>query len=379
MLPQNNRFNGNTEQYRGLGKRIATLPIDEALTVAGLDWKTVPMPLLVQGKSENRPLAGYKALVRSDNGTVLGVATDDYKPIHNHEILTAMHKAAGIGGIDLELAGGLDDGRRVWATGTIKNLSFSLPVPDSWQGRMTRAHGGTTSWIMEDTTVLKVVMGSGHVPGMAFSVDLMAERLICTNGAMITQTMGRFSMRHDGSWSKDDMFKLEVLFQHAGEHFQTFEQRARRYRSVELPQEIGQAFVLQLMQPELVLDLVKREKLPAAIVPANDEQATVGNVFNKISTVRFLEAITGKYRETVDQATMNRPTKRIIDLTPTQPGAEMAPNTLWNQYNAITYFVDHERGRNADSGLNAALFGEGRRIKDEAAKLADQYAVVMGR
>jgi len=64
--------------------------------------------------------------------------------------------------------------------------------------------------------------------------------------------------------------------------------------------------------------------------------------------------------------------KRVIELF---DGAGMGSNnqgvygTKWGLLNAVTQYVDHERGHNVDSRMNNAWFGNGNRMKTQAEEL----------
>lgn len=374
----NNGRNGNGLKYRGLGKSVTGMTDQEALVLADMDWKTIPMPLEIVGKTQKRPSA-YKSLCRSDNGVELGVATADYKPVHNHQLVHAMRQATEvIGGMNLETLGSLDEGRRVWGMATIPNSSFSLPVGKEWESRMQIPHGGGTSWIKEDTTVLKALFGSGHVPGMAFTVDLMAERKICTNGAKISRNLGRFYMAHSGNFDAAALTRIKNLFENSGVIFDHYANRARLLRDVRFDVEESRALVAQLLGPATLMKMVDEGRISPMIKMGALDSDKLADGFNGIHTGRLLDHVVAKDagRQVVEDM-LNRPGKRVIDLIKTQPGAEMAEGTLWNTYNAVTYFVDHERGLNSDSGLNAALFGEGAQLKEQAMDLSVQYANVL--
>ena len=51
-------------------------------------------------------------------------------------------------------------------------------------------------------------------------------------------------------------------------------------------------------------------------------------------------------------------------------GADMAGKTLWGIVNAVTQYVDHERGNTRETGLDAAWLGEGAALKDRALEIA---------
>jgi Domain of unknown function (DUF932) len=51
--------------------------------------------------------------------------------------------------------------------------------------------------------------------------------------------------------------------------------------------------------------------------------------------------------------------KRILQLFDGAAlGSEMAGQTLWGAVNAVTEYVDHERGTKRETALDAAWFGE---------------------
>jgi len=43
--------------------------------------------------------------------------------------------------------------------------------------------------------------------------------------------------------------------------------------------------------------------------------------------------------------------------------------TRWGLLNAVTQYIDHERGHNVDTRMNNAWFGNGNRLKSEAESL----------
>lgn len=360
----------NGVKYRGLGADVVGVnDLKQILVRSGLDWKTVSLPMQIVGKTGTRP-SEYRSLVRSDNGNELGVSTGSYKPVHNEQIVESMLKAAEVaGGVQLERIGSLDGGRRVWAIGTLPKAAFDLPVDPMWEQAMIDRpdHG----WIKDDKTVLKMLIGSGHVPGVALSIDFLAERQICTNGAKITKFMSRFRMVHSATWTPAHAVQIQSMVKNSHVAFAKYGEMARDMRETRLNEIEAQAFTVQLMQPELVKDAVKEGKLDREILSGG----TVGQHYNGINTPALVEVATKV--NFFDPATFSRPVKRVLELVNQQPGAAMAAGTLWNRYNAVTYFVDHERGRSADTGLNAAWFGDGAQLKDQALDLAGQYAYVL--
>ena len=65
---------------------------------------------------------------------------------------------------------------------------------------------------------------------------------------------------------------------------------------------------------------------------------------------------------------------RTLELVEEQPGAHLAEGSWWQAFNAVTYMTDHEMGRNADSRLTSAWFGQNRTRKKKALEKALEYA-----
>jgi hypothetical protein len=64
----------------------------------------------------------------------------------------------------------------------------------------------------------------------------------------------------------------------------------------------------------------------------------------------------------------------VIDLIPTQPGANFAEGSWWSVFNAATYFLDHEAGKTRDNRLSSAWFGDNAKKKSSALILAGEFA-----
>ena len=67
---------------------------------------------------------------------------------------------------------------------------------------------------------------------------------------------------------------------------------------------------------------------------------------------------------------LSRTAERALEIVDTQPGANFAPGTWWNAYNAVTYMTDHEMGRSADTRAAAAWFGHNAKRKLDALNIA---------
>jgi hypothetical protein len=134
--------------------------------------------------------------------------------------------------------------------------------------------------------------------------------------------------------------------------------------------EVTRAFCCELLAPKFFAEALKKTELPVtSLVSARDKGYSLDEVLQRSRIYLNDDSIDvdGK------QVKVTRPAERVMELISTQPGAEMFPGSAWQAYNAVTYYVDHERGRTRDSALNSAWFGEGAQLKQSALDLALAY------
>jgi phage/plasmid-like protein (TIGR03299 family) len=97
--------------WHGLGVRVEeTLSSGEALEKSGLNWTVIQRPIMT---SNYAPIKGYKANIRQIDDKVLGVVTDRYKVVQNHEAFAFTDALLGEG-VRYETAGSLQEGRKIW-------------------------------------------------------------------------------------------------------------------------------------------------------------------------------------------------------------------------------------------------------------------------
>ena len=71
---------------------------------------------------------------------------------------------------------------------------------------------------------------------------------------------------------------------------------------------------------------------------------------------------------------VSRNAELALSVLHTQPGAEYSEGSWWQAFNAVTYLTDHQLGRNADSRLSSAWYGQNKIVKSNALKLALELA-----
>ena len=97
--------------WHGLGTLVMEAPASaDALVWAGLDWRVIQKEVRTE---DGDWIAGYKANVRSTDGSVLGIVSDRYKVVQNEDAFRFTDELLGEG-VTYETAGSLQYGRKVW-------------------------------------------------------------------------------------------------------------------------------------------------------------------------------------------------------------------------------------------------------------------------
>ena len=96
-----------------------TLSSKEALEQSGLDWTVVQRPIM----TDYNIIHGYKANIRETDERILGVVTDRYKIVQNHEAFAFTDALLGEG-VKYETAGSLNEGRKIWLLAKLPDKYF---------------------------------------------------------------------------------------------------------------------------------------------------------------------------------------------------------------------------------------------------------------
>lgn len=142
--------------WHGLGVRVeSALSSEEALEKSGLNWNVIQRPIMT---SSYDPIPGYKANIRDTDDKVLGVVTDRYKVVQNHEAFAFTDALLGEG-VRYETAGSLQEGRKIW-------LLAKLPDKYIIEGEQIEPY---------------LVFSSSHDGSGAIKVCMTPIRVVCQN------------------------------------------------------------------------------------------------------------------------------------------------------------------------------------------------------
>jgi phage/plasmid-like protein (TIGR03299 family) len=328
------------EPWHGLGTRLVAVPgVDEMLEQAGLDWTVSKRPLFTwRARGEPLDVKGHKALVRDTDNRVLSVVTDRYVPVQNRQAFEFFRRFCDAGHLELETAGSLKGGGFIWALARVGQDFNACPGPGSGVG--LAGYGQT------DEVRNFVLLMNSHQATHALTVQFTPIRVVCWN--TLTLAMGEGiegrslpRARHGG----ERVFRMP--------HLREFDAEARRLAALTLgllDDQIGQ-----------FRELVAR--LGRTPFPVEARDPYIREVFG-LPPGRSL----GQAGPEEESEVGARLVPKILDAFDHAPGQELesARGTAWGAVSAVSWFVDHGRGRSRDSALTSAWFGQGAALKRRA-------------
>jgi len=319
------------QAWHGLAKVLENAPRDtvQAVRDAGVDWpvRTVPAYALVGDRYLEVPDARH--VVRERNGfepDVLGTVGTRYVPLQNADAFRWFNPLLADGDMSLESAGSVKGGRYVWILAKVN----SIP----------RARVGSKA---DDIVEPYFLLSNAHDGTNAVTGTFTFVRVVCWN------TLSAALRESDRKRSAS--FKIR--------HTRAMADTLRDFRNridLERRNFEGKALLWQ--------ELSERR-----IERATDAETYVRRVFGTPETVAKAMA----EHEPLPEV---RAEKHVARLFREGPGADSAGPTWFGLYMAATHYIDHERGRSADSRLASTWFGDGVNVRDRAESVALELAGV---
>lgn len=306
--------------WHGLGTKLdAPATAEEAIVAAGLDYEVQLTPLVT---ADGLDVPQWRAVVRYDNQTVLGVVSDRYQVISNRHAFGFLDAVVAEGGLRYHTAGALGKGEKIF-------LLAKLP-------------GHVRVKASDDLVDKYLLLYNAHDGSSALRVLFTPVRVVCRNTLSMALRQGEgqgVSIRHQGN--------LESKIREA--------QR-----------------VLGLAQ-RFYDDAAARIDKLASYHPTAAELAA------------YFKVVYPDPEEGKDNTRAEKVRDELLRLFEEGAGHDMPQikRTAWTAFNAVTEYIDHHRpARGADDQerasrrLSSIWFGQGARLKEKAWDLAMDMAGV---
>jgi len=296
--------------WHGLGKELKEAPtISDAIIQSGLDWMVKKEEIFL---ADGTKCPGF-ATVRETDNKVLGVVGPRYQPLQNKDAFNFFQPFVDSGIVELETAGSLSEGKKVWV--------------------LARINGGDVQVTGDDVIRPYVLLSNSHDGTNAIRVGFTGVRVVCANTMAMAHNSDASKLlrvRHSiNAVSNLDSIR-DIMNVVRGE----FEASAEQYR-VLANKSINRS------------DLEKYIKVSLGY-SAVDELSTRAN--NQVNNVIALFE-----------------NGRGMDL-------KSARNTYFGAYNAISEFLSHNVGNSGDSRYSSLWFGPNLKKNNDALELALKMA-----
>ena len=141
----------NQGAWHGLGTVLDRPPTTaQAIKDAGLDWQVTEQPIYTQLEHGLSPVATHKSLVRSTDHQLLGIVSNGYQPLQNHDAFSWFDFLLHDSDVNLEAAGSLKEGKRIWVLAKINQNPTDIIKDDPVEPYLllSNSHDGSTAiWI----------------------------------------------------------------------------------------------------------------------------------------------------------------------------------------------------------------------------------------
>lgn len=298
--------------WHGLGNELAARqPLEVWAEQAGLSFSILETPVCYQAHKANEADAqepvvdfpGHKVLYRSDTQAALSVVSDRYKVVQPHEVLEFYRDLTQESGFELETAGVLKGGRKLWALART-GQSAALKGADTVNGY--------------------VLLATACDGTLATTAQFTSVRVVCNNtlGMALADGSQSIKVRHNTSF---DAQRVKRQLGLSASTWSAFMYRMRMLSERRMKSHEAMNFYLKVF---------------------DDPQGAPAIMAN----ARAMKAAQSLYEGHGLGAELSA-----------------AKGTAWGLLSSITEFVDHRRrARSQDNRLDSAWFGSGAVLKQRA-------------
>ena len=288
----------------------------EAIEAAGLGWTVATRPVYVrniQKDSGYQEIDGKVAIVRPDTNETFGIMGKSYQPVQNEEAFSFFDKVIAQGEAVYHTAGSLFGGKRIWILAKLPEDITIIPG---------------------DTIQPYILLSNSHDGSQALRMQITPIRVVCWNTLSVT-------------------LNARVAFY--AKHTRNVMQRASKAREVlGLAQAYYEMFARQVDQlVNTRMTVWQQQRYFQEVYRFDTDKPYTGQDH------RIVKA----FESTLDL--LNHPTNVIGGIQ----------GTAWAAFNAVTYYVDHEKvirgslDRRDDSRLDGSWFGTGAELRQRAYQL----------
>lgn len=314
ILEQDTMFSVKEKPWHGLGTVVETAPsIKEAIKLAGLDW-TVSVKPLQTADGSAIPVNSHRCVVKDTTNDVLGIVGNQYSIIQNSEAFDWFEPLLEAGLIKLETAGSLFNGRKIFI---LANTKMENEVVEG------------------DKVESYLLFSNAHDGRSAVQIGFTPIRVVCNNTLTAAQNN-----------------KLSQLIKI--KHTSTVKANLEDLRNI-----------MDITNSQFIASIEQYKELAKKDISQADLHKYVKRVFSAQSVENIINDYE-KEKEDIENF-RKRLMGRIDEIFELEPA-----HKVWNAYNAVNSYLNHEKTKDLDKRYDAIWFGYNKRTDKKAYELALQ-------
>lgn len=298
--------------WHGLGAKLdPNSTFDTWLKSAGLDWSANRAKVKYEDEEGTLHSSKSEVIFRSDTKGLLGVVSDRYKIVQPREVIEFYQDLVGVRGWEIEVAGALDDGKRIWA---LAKTDAEINVGKSF-----------------DQVGTYLLLATAFDGTMATVGKFTSVRVVCNNTLTMSLNDGikaKVSVPHSRVFDANTVKEELGIYEQATK---TLEEHANAMAKVKVSDKDAMKFILDVLAGE--------------------------NVDVQKMSPKAVNIITSVYK--------------LYDGGGMGSNLESASGTVWGLTNSISEYLDHHVNSRSDNNrLRSAWFGQGETLKQKAYNMA---------
>lgn len=334
LMANDNMFSVKETPWHGLGTVLPQAPtVEEALIAANLTWQVRTLNLAAfQPPSQTEfsrtriNMPRFKALQREDTQEVFTVVSDQYRVLQNLDAFNIFRPLVEDGTIELETAGSLQNGKKVWVMAKVKTDSQEVRKGDEIKPY--------------------VLLSNSHDGSQAVRFGFTPIRVVCNNTLSASQTHKKAELVrvcHKG----DVVGNVEALREMMNAEIDGFEATMADFKKL-AKKPINESDMIKYIRKVFP---PKAESAEVDIAPVDED---------------FLDQV---IEATGSLAELSRKEEAIMNVLNGGRGAGTWGKkgvTYWDAYNAVNEWGLYERGYSDEGRLSSAWFGT-QKVDDQRA------------
>lgn len=241
--------------WHKLGTVIQEAPtVEEGIRLAGLDWKVSMENLyLADGR-----VTTQRAVIRESDKRILGYGGENWTPLQNVDAFKFFNDFLSTGDVQLETAGSLKQGQRIWVLARIKSATGEV--------------------IKGDPIQRYFMLSNAHTRGIAVSVGFTDVRIVCKNTlAMAEQSTNSKLLRvSHSSKVAENLDEIKSIINFSKQGFQADLQKMERLAKMRVNQKDIQKYIEVIFFDPRTLDSKRTQNKLTFITDKINELIEVG-------------------------------------------------------------------------------------------------------